>query len=78
MTQPASYLTAGLQGEPVILVHGMAASYHDWDYLMPTLTSRGFGSFALDILRHGDSCKPHRSEQYTGENLYSYPFYGQD
>jgi pimeloyl-ACP methyl ester carboxylesterase len=45
-------------GAPAILIHGLAASLHDWDFLMPELTAAGYHSYALDLLGHGDSPKP--------------------
>jgi pimeloyl-ACP methyl ester carboxylesterase len=45
-------------GPPVILVHGIAASLHDWDDLIPELTKNGYTSYALDLLGHGESPKP--------------------
>jgi pimeloyl-ACP methyl ester carboxylesterase len=45
-------------GTPVILIHGLAASLHDWDVLIPELTLHGYSAYALDILGHGDSPKP--------------------
>ena len=42
-------------GTPVILIHGLAASLHDWDDLIPDLTMNGYASFAPDLLGHGDS-----------------------
>jgi len=44
-------------GTPVILIHGIAASLHDWDELIPELTTNGYASYALDLLGHGDSPK---------------------
>ena len=46
------------KGAPVILIHGVAASLHDWDDLVPELTRNGYASYALDLLGHGDSPKP--------------------
>lgn len=43
------------QGTPVILIHGLAASLHDWDELIPALTTNGYASYALDLLGHGES-----------------------
>jgi pimeloyl-ACP methyl ester carboxylesterase len=40
------------------LIHGIAASLHDWDDLIPELTQKGYASYALDLLGHGDSPKP--------------------
>ena len=44
-------------GAPVILIHGIAASHHDWDALIPELAGEGYASYALDLLGHGDSPK---------------------
>lgn len=40
------------------MIHGIAASLHDWDELIPDLTQHGYASYALDLLGHGDSPKP--------------------
>lgn len=53
----ANFVHAG-QGAPVIMIHGIAASLHDWDALIPELTKNGYASYALDLLGHGDSPKP--------------------
>jgi pimeloyl-ACP methyl ester carboxylesterase len=45
-------------GNPVILIHGLAASLHDWDELIPELAAHGHGCYALDLLGHGESPKP--------------------
>jgi pimeloyl-ACP methyl ester carboxylesterase len=42
-------------GTPVILIHGIAASLHDWDDLIPELTKNNYASYALDLLGHGES-----------------------
>jgi pimeloyl-ACP methyl ester carboxylesterase len=52
----ANYMQTG-SGAPVILIHGIAASFHDWDDLIPELSQHGFTSYALDLLGHGDSPK---------------------
>ena len=52
-----NYVTQG-EGAPVILVHGLAASLHDWDFLLPELAQAGYTGYALDLLGHGDSPKP--------------------
>jgi pimeloyl-ACP methyl ester carboxylesterase len=46
------------KGAPVILVHGLAASLHDWDFLLPELAAAGYHGYALDLLGHGESPKP--------------------
>jgi len=53
----ANFVQAG-KGVPVILIHGIAASLHDWDDLTPELIQNGYASYALDLLGHGDSPKP--------------------
>jgi len=46
------------EGYPVLLVHGIAASRHDWDDLLPRLAACGYAAYALDLLGHGESGKP--------------------
>jgi pimeloyl-ACP methyl ester carboxylesterase len=52
----ANYVHQG-SGSPVILIHGLAASLHDWDDLIPALTGNGYAAYAPDLLGHGDSPK---------------------
>ncbi|HET6822735.1 MAG TPA: alpha/beta hydrolase [Anaerolineales bacterium] len=52
----ANYVQQG-SGTPVILIHGIAASLHDWDDLIPVLARKGYAAYALDLLGHGDSPK---------------------
>jgi pimeloyl-ACP methyl ester carboxylesterase len=63
-TLPATvnYVKHG-SGTPVVMIHGIAASLHDWDDLTPELAKDGYASYALDLLGHGDSPKP-RSRAY--------------
>jgi 2-hydroxy-6-oxonona-2,4-dienedioate hydrolase len=60
------------QGVPVMMFHGLAASLHDWDFLVPELISAGFDACALDLLGHGDSQHPAHIEEYTMENVFSH------
>jgi pimeloyl-ACP methyl ester carboxylesterase len=53
----ANFISRG-KGQPVILIHGLAASLHDWDFLLPALEKAGYAGYALDLLGHGDSPKP--------------------
>lgn len=53
----ANYVQQG-EGPPIIMIHGFAASLHDWDDLIPELAASGYASYALDLLGHGDSPKP--------------------
>lgn len=57
-------------GDVVILVHGVAASMHDWDILVPNLVNRGYKAIALDLLGHGNSEKPGDPKFYTSDNVY--------
>ncbi len=52
-----NFTSAG-QGRPVILIHGLAASLHDWDMLVPELVAAGYRTYAPDLLGHGASPKP--------------------
>jgi pimeloyl-ACP methyl ester carboxylesterase len=58
MTIPATanFVQQG-SGAPVILIHGLAASLHDWDDLVPELAANGYACYAPDLLGHGDSPK---------------------
>ena len=53
----ANFVSQGA-GAPVVLVHGLAASLHDWDALVPVLVRSGYSTYAVDLLGHGDSPKP--------------------
>jgi pimeloyl-ACP methyl ester carboxylesterase len=55
--QKVNYIRKG-EGAPVLLVHGIAASLHDWDELIPELAEHGYAAYALDLLGHGKSGKP--------------------
>lgn len=52
----ANFIRQG-RGAPIILIHGVAASLHDWDELIPELSGSGYECYALDLLGHGDSPK---------------------
>lgn len=58
-------------GVPVVMIHGVAASLHDWDDLIPALTRSGYASYALDLLGHGDSPKP-RSRAYQMDWMFEH------
>jgi len=62
---------AGL-GTPVILIHGLAASLHDWDDLLPALSPAGYAGYALDLLGHGESVKPPGLEAYNAETVFEH------
>jgi len=58
------------KGQPVILVHGIAASLHDWSDLAFQLRDAGMETIALDLPGHGDSCKPEGLDHYHLENVF--------
>ncbi len=66
----ASFIQQG-RGRPVILIHGIASSYHNWDNLIPELVGEGYSCYALDLLGHGDSPKL-ASRAYEMEWMYQH------
>ena len=58
------------EGPPVVLIHGLAASLHDWDCLAPELAEAGYQAFALDLLGHGDTIKPTKASDYHIKVVY--------
>jgi 2-hydroxy-6-oxonona-2,4-dienedioate hydrolase len=69
--QKVNYVQQG-HGHPVILTHGLAASLHDWDDLLPELSASGYAGYALDLLGHGESEKPASPRGYTVENTFAH------
>jgi pimeloyl-ACP methyl ester carboxylesterase len=59
-------------GKPVILAHGLAASLHDWDDLLPVLADSGYAGYALDLLGHGESYKPVNRSEYTVKTVFDH------
>jgi pimeloyl-ACP methyl ester carboxylesterase len=59
-------------GTPVILTHGLAASLHDWDDLLPELASSGHAGYALDLFGHGDSYKPADHGEFTFQAVFDH------
>jgi pimeloyl-ACP methyl ester carboxylesterase len=54
-----SFQEAGpADGEPVVLVHGLASDSGTWDKAIPELARHGMRVIALDLLGHGHSDKP--------------------
>ena len=58
-------------GPPAVLIHGMGASLHQWNSLIPALVAAGFSAHALDLQGHGDSAKPKEIYKYHIETYYS-------
>jgi pimeloyl-ACP methyl ester carboxylesterase len=67
-SQHVHYVVKG-SGPPVLLVHGLAASLHDWADMLPDLADNGYRAYALDLLGHGLSEKPHDPVKYQSEGL---------
>jgi pimeloyl-ACP methyl ester carboxylesterase len=68
--QTINYVSHG-EGPAVILIHGLAASLHDWEAFIPSLVSRGYRAIALDLPGHGGSAKPDDVRHYHIEALYA-------
>lgn len=66
-----SYAAQG-RGAPVVLVHGVGASFFDWASLMPTLAEHGFSTYAPDLLGHGESEKPQTPDAYTLQSVFAH------
>ena len=54
----------------MILIHGMAASLHDWQSMLPALERAGYHSYALDLPGHGESAKPQDDRYYHTQAIY--------
>jgi len=63
------YMEAG-QGEPLVLLHGIAADKDHWTRVAPHLTSR-FRVIAIDLPGFGESDKP-MDRHYTGKDQVDY------
>ncbi|HVN16340.1 MAG TPA: alpha/beta hydrolase [Anaerolineales bacterium] len=59
------------QGAPVVMIHGLAASLHDWDDLIPELVQHHYSAYALDLLGHGESAHP-RSRAYQMDWMFDH------
>lgn len=66
-----NYVKEG-DGKPVVLVHGIAASLHDWTNMIPDLVGDGYQACALDLLGHGESHKPENPLAYNVERLFEH------
>jgi 2-hydroxy-6-oxonona-2,4-dienedioate hydrolase len=62
------YVARG-QGQPVIFLHGVAASLHDWESLLPAVVEAGYRGFAPDLPGHGESEKPEDPDAYTAKHV---------
>jgi pimeloyl-ACP methyl ester carboxylesterase len=69
--QETNYIRRGA-GRPVVLVHGICGSLHQWEGLTADLETAGYEVFALDLLGHGDSPKPGRDREYHVDDVYAH------
>jgi pimeloyl-ACP methyl ester carboxylesterase len=60
------------KGAPVILTHGLAASLHDWDDLLPVLDAAGYAGYALDLFGHGESYKPVDHREFSFDAVFDH------
>jgi len=60
------------EGQPVVLIHGIAASLYDWANIIPDLVAGGYQACALDLLGHGESIKPDNPLVYNVESLFEH------
>ncbi len=59
-TEPVRlYVVEQGQGQPLVFIHGWAASHRFWKHQISYFTSRNY-VFAYDLRGHGDSAKPER------------------
>ena len=58
------YRDWGGQGQPIVLLHGLASTCHIWDLVSPML-SEDFAVVALDQRGHGESDKPDHSYDFA-------------
>lgn len=52
------HFVSGGEGEPLVLVHGLAGRSEDWFALIPLLIQDGYRIYALDLLGYGQSARP--------------------
>ncbi len=71
IAEKVNFVQAG-EGSPLIMIHGLAASLHDWDDLIPAAAENGYASYAFDLLGHGDSYKPEDVKDYNVDEVYAH------
>ena len=65
-----NYIRSG-KGKPVILLHGLADTCHDWDEIIPGLASAGYRAIAPDLPGHGSSPHAESPSEYTVNKVIS-------
>jgi len=71
LKSPVNFTQQGT-GLPVILIHGLAASLHDWNDLIPVLVEASYSTYALDLLGHGKSGKPGHLDDFNAETVFEH------
>jgi len=74
MTTPSPFSLNSIQegeGLPVLLVHGLHGSLHDWDSLMLPISMAGYHVYACDLLGHGESPHPADPRLYYAQMMFS-------
>jgi alpha-beta hydrolase superfamily lysophospholipase len=62
-TLEAAYRPPRRGGTVVVLAHGLASSYLEWNPLTPLLAARGVGTLAIDLRGHHDSLSGPRGRE---------------
>lgn len=58
------------EGQPVVLIHGLATSLLDWDSMVPDLLEAGFQACRADMFGHGGSPSPGTPRLYNFKVVY--------
>lgn len=73
---PIAYQTQGMEGTPVVLVHGFGASSGHWRKNIPALAAEN-RVFALDLIGFGSSAKPQPGPLQEGHQVpYTFETWG--
>lgn len=56
--------------QPVVLVHGMAASRGDWQGMAPGLLAAGYQVHTPDLLGHGDNTRFDAHKDFSADRVY--------
>jgi pimeloyl-ACP methyl ester carboxylesterase len=67
---PENSKTSRAEVNNIILIHGLAASSHDWDALSSELLKSSLTPYILDLLGHGNGPKPLEIGAFTADGSY--------
>lgn len=68
---PLKHINEG-KGPAVVFVHGAMGSNDNWEDNLPAFAEAGFGTYAVDLLGHGESSKPDDPAEYHIEEVYNH------